>query len=431
MENPLIGAPHDPLPGPYQKARGDKVEPTAAVLDLVRGQVRAVLDASPAYRQMDAEQRREMAMNMVKIAAYSAALTQDAWSQAESLGQVPVLHTQTMVGPAEALAAEDEDPVLAGARAAPSVPARGRAAGPLLARSAAADPNSDEFSPRAASQVAQITQDTLNAIAFPTFVADLIKGTFQAIVDAAIQQMEAFGSLLANVAKTVDQFMADNITDNQARDYLTGSYPGHFRLDIQEDRGARVVVRRGADDLPTPSLKSDLGLSEDVDLSDEAAEEVLVPAARRHLAQSRQQLLATMVLMGINRIVVTRGTIKAKMGFRIDTSDRGRSESASQFDFKNETTASAGGFFFGWSARTKTTVAYVSSSKKESEDSIDVQADLTGEVDLRFKSETFPLERFAESSVIGAIQSNTPNPAANKPVTGNTAGEGGAGAAAP
>jgi hypothetical protein len=66
----------------------------------------------------------------------------------------------------------------------------------------------------------------------------------------------------------------------------------------------------------------------------------------------------------------------------------------------------------------KTTVSYVSSSKKSSESEIDVSADLTGEVDLRFKSDYFPLERFADAGVITSIQNNTANPGANKPVTG-------------
>ena len=52
------------------------------------------------------------------------------------------------------------------------------------------------------------------------------------------------------------------------------------------------------------------------------------------------------------------------------------------------------------------------------ESEIDVQADLTGEVDLQFKSDYFPLERFATTGVIAQIQQNTPNPGANKPVTG-------------
>ena len=36
-------------------------------------------------------------------------------------------------------------------------------------------------------------------------------------------------------------------------------------------------------------------------------------------------------------------------------------------------------------------------------------------MDLKFKSETFPLERFADMNAITQIQGNTANPAANSP----------------
>ena len=130
-----------------------------------------------------------------------------------------------------------------------------------------------------------------------------------------------------------------------------------------------------------------------------------------------------MVLMGINRIVVTGGRIKAAMGFRIDTTDRGRAESASQFDSKTEMQAKYSWCLSPVSVSVKSTVAYVSSSKKDSESEINVEAELTGEVDLKFNSETFPLERFADAGAIGSIQGNTAVPAANKPITGNTGGD--------
>jgi hypothetical protein len=126
-----------------------------------------------------------------------------------------------------------------------------------------------------------------------------------------------------------------------------------------------------------------------------------------------------MVLMGINRIVVTSGRIYAKMGFQIDASDTGTASTASQFDFKHE--ANAGGSFLGFGADVKTSVAYVSSQKRDSSDAINVEADLTGEVDLKFKSETFPLERFADMNAITQIQGNTANPAANTPQSSTTA----------
>lgn len=378
-------AGHDFLPGPFATPPpADGVRPTPATHDLVRAQVDALLTSSPGYHALDAARRRELADDMVKIGAYTAALIQDDWAQSKRLGQTPLLRQR------------------------------------VVSKAAAA---SEEFDPRAASNVAPITRDTLNAIAFPTFVADLVKGTFNAIVNASIQQMEAYGQLLANVAKTVDQFMADNITDNQARDYLAQSYPAHFRVDTGGE-SPRLRVRDKADDQPKPDFKGGLGVTEDVSLDDDAAEEVLVPAARRKLAQSRHQLLSTMVLMGINRIVVTSGRIRATMGFRINARDTATAQAATQFDLKNEVKGSYGGglmsLFGGPSFEVKNSIAYVSTSKKESSDDLNVSADLTGEVDLKFKSDYFPLERFADSQAIQLIQGNTPNPAANTPAAANT-----------
>jgi len=409
VPNPLRHAVHPLLPGPFAVApSADGVAPSPAVSQLVSAQVRALLESSPAFYALADEKRHEMRDNLEKIAAYTAALIQDEWASSQRIGQTPVLR-QTVI---------DDAPIAEAASAAPATA--------LLLGQPNKGPAVDEFSPRAASQVASVTRDTLNAIAFPTFVADLIKGTFQAIVDASIQQMEAYGNLLSNVAKTVDQFMADNISDNNARDYLAGSYPGHFRVDVT-DEGARIRVRDSASDLGKPDFRGHMGVESDGDLSDEFAEEKLVPAARRHLAKSRHQMLSTMVLMGINRIVITSGRIAAKMGFRIDTKDVGRAESASQFDWKNQAEFSFGGglagFFSGGpQGNIRNTVAYVSSSKKESADSIDVHADLTGEVDLKFKSDYFPMERFAKPELMALIQGHTPNPPANAPVTGSAAG---------
>ena len=397
----------DPLPGPFSVPMGEELTVKPEVLNLVRTQVRALLAATPAYAELPADQRKSLAHNLVKIAAYSAALHQDDWQKSLEIGQTPLVRRRTVVEGRQ-------------------IPARPGQTTPLARtqEDEGAPTPADEFAPRAASNVAQITQDTLNAIAFPTFVADLVKGTFQAIVDATIQQMEAYGELLANVAKTVNEFMGDNITDNQARDWLAQSHPQVIRLQRSGD-GAVARPAEGADDAEAAqaSVKRDLGVPGETTIDDETVEQVLVPAARRKLAQSRQQVLATMVLMGINRIVVTSGRIKAAMGFRIDTTDRGRAESATKFDSKTEMQAKYGWFLSPVSVSVKSTVAYVSSSKKDSESEINVEAELTGEVDLKFKSETFPLERFADAGAIGTIQGNTAVPAANKPITGNTGGD--------
>lgn len=420
----------DVLPGPYSKgAEGEVIQPSPATMNLVRSQVRALLESSPAFRDLDSTQRQDMAHNLVKINAYAAALIHDEWLQSRKLGQTPILkREESLVGPMHAALTQNSPPssmpygtALPSASEAAPASTFGLSRQPL-ATSAANRPPADEFSPRAAREVGRITQQTLNAIAFPTFVADLIKGTFEAIVTSSIRQMEAFGNLLANVAKTVDQFMVENISDNQARDFLVQGWPAQFQLEMDDD-AARVRARDGADDRALPDFQSEFNLNEPFDdLDDDTIEEVLVPAARRQLARQRHQLLSTMVLMGINRIVVTSGRIKASMGFRIDASDTGAVETAEDFDLKNEVSYKAGGglgsLFGGPSLNVKNTITYVSSSKKSTNDELNVEADLTGEVDLKFKSDYFPVERFADPNVIGLIQGNTANPTANTPNTG-------------
>ncbi len=382
--------PTDALPGPFAAPpKADGIVATPEVLALVRAQTKALLEKSETFRKLPPEEQRTLAYNLVKVAAYNAELTRDQWLQAQKLGQRPVLVEQA-------------------------------------AAEAKKGPAQDEFDTRAVGAAGRVTKETLNAIAFPTFVADLIKGTFQAVVDASIQQMEAYVKLLENVAKTVDQFMAENITDNQARDYLVQGWPEHFKLEVS--RGSATVKVKDTERDP-PDFKGIFGLNEDVSLDDDAAENKLVPAARRKLAQGRQQMLSTMVLMGLNRIVVTSGTIKAKMGFHLEAKDTGSAESASQFDFKHDSEISAGGglgsLFGGPSFKSRTSVAYVSTTKKGSTDEIKLDTDLTAEVDLKFKSDYFPLERFAKTGVIAQIQEKTANPVANAPASQNAGAAGG------
>ncbi len=109
---------------------------------------------------------------------------------------------------------------------------------------------------------------------FPDFVTDLINGVFGAIIDSSIKQMEAYAKLIAGVSKAVEEFADENLSDKQARDYLTERFPRYF----QDDPKKRKPVLR----------------------------------LRKKIASQRQQLLATMVLMGINRIVVTKGTIRPR-----------------------------------------------------------------------------------------------------------------------
>jgi hypothetical protein len=353
----------------YLAPPGEELAPHRETVQLVRGVVRAMLLDSPAFLALGADERLALARNLVHVGSYLAELVRDDWYQSqERLGQRPVLVE------------------------------RAQTAG-------------EDFRPAAASQVGTVTTETLRAVAFPVFVADLIKGTFNAIQDSSQKQMESYMQLLANVGKTVDEFMRDNVSDDSARSWLVDKYPKHLQI-----KDGKAAPSDHAQEGDGPDFTADLDLSESVDTTDETAiEDTLVPAARRKLAQTRLKMLSTLVLMGINRIVVTGGKIRATMGFHINTRDTAHAESASQLDTR---VGASGSFGYGpWSASASVSVAYVSSTRADSNAELNTQTDLTGEVEIHFQSDYFPIERFADAAGIDKIRGNTPVPAANVPTT--------------
>lgn len=156
----------------------------------------------------------------------------------------------------------------------------------------------------------------IDAVDFPGFVADLIGGVFDAIVDASIRQMEAYADLLASVAKTVDQFIDDNVTDDQARDYLLDTFPDVFTA--AGTKGGTIKRRRGATKGRWRLAQSLLALPKaDPKPDADTRSKRLTRAARRHLVRERQQLLATMVLIGIQRINDPHGQLPPEFKLRL------------------------------------------------------------------------------------------------------------------
>jgi hypothetical protein len=68
----------------------------------------------------------------------------------------------------------------------------------------------------------------VEAVDFPAFVAALIQGVFQAIVDASVAQMKDYADLLDSVAASVDEFTRQNVSGEQARARLLESHPELF-----------------------------------------------------------------------------------------------------------------------------------------------------------------------------------------------------------
>jgi hypothetical protein len=143
-----------------------------------------------------------------------------------------------------------------------------------------------------------------------------------------------------------------------------------------------------------------------------------------------------MVLLGINRIVVTNGQINAKVIFDMRADDKAaRATKASLHDERNQAELHAQhnfspmpwGVTAGVDAAAQSHMATVESSIDDtSESKAEVKAQLTGEVQLKFKSETFPLEKMVSSGGLallnaraeppgGAARPTAPTPSAQVP----------------
>jgi hypothetical protein len=378
-------------------------------LGSVRPKVREMLLAVPAFSHLKPAEQQAIASQMVKVATYMA-------------------NPDGALVEAQPVATAQADNVSeAGKRASEN---RGFA--------------SKQFQAAAVKQGVQQFGELVQKVDFPKFVGGLIQNVFQAIVDSSIQQMRAYGELLANVAKTVDEFAQDNISENNARDWLSGKFPDVLGVEVStsdtgqaegSDAAAQpqpVLVAKGDD--PSAGLKKvsdELGLDKPVtDLSSPEDETRLVLAARQQMARGRQQLLASMVMLGINRIVITDGHINAKVLFDMRAEDTaGRVARASLYDAKRDTTsttasASTGGWYSPVQAGISTTstsdhMTTVSSAVDDtSESKAQVKAQLSGEVRVNFKSDYFPMEKLASPDMIAAIQGNsvpTPQKPAAKP----------------
>ena len=389
---------------------------SAETLSTARATVRSLLESSPAYAELPEEKRRQLARDLVQVGAFLAE-------------------------PGMRVAPQHMSPeVLAIAQAS---------TGSSLVQ------DQPKFGTAVRAGVEQAVA-LIQGVNFPGFVSGLIEGVFHSIVKSSIEQMEAYGKLVADVSKSLNQFRDDNTTANQGRDHLVEQFPDLFKLQMPGEenpfgsfggdnaapQGPRVTLREGVDERSAAArVSATLPLDKPITkLDDELVEALLVPAARTQLATGRQQLLATMVMMGINRIVVTEGKIQAKVMFEFQARDNRRYQaSATQFDYatdeygnvqktvgrerQTEGTYKGGAYTRdkdgavtreGVDQYTKGTYKYseqpiikaMSTSRLADDSSLSAKASLLGNVEVNFKSDYLPLEKMATPENIAAIQMN-------------------------
>jgi hypothetical protein len=252
--------------------------------------------------------------------------------------------------------------------------------------------------------------------------------------------------MVSSVAKSLEEFMKDNVSENAGRDHVKDKFPEMFEIgmDDSDTPQPKLKLREGVDEgaalaRVNSSISFENGELKSLDLSDENVERALVVGARMQLAKQRQQMMASTVLLGINRIVVTSGKIKAKVNFQFQAhSGRNLSRSAQAMDMARDasgnvqSTYAGSGTYDGSSKGTynqdkdgavdsssesyaKGTYQYenrpiitaMSTATEGTTEQLQAKADLMGEVEVNFKSDYLPLDKMATPGMIAAIQGNS------------------------
>ena len=273
---------------------------------------------------------------------------------------------------------------------------------------------------------------------FPAFVARLIQGVFHAIVKSSIEQMEAYGKLVADVAKTLNQFRDENVSANQGRDHLVDQFPDMFAIDVDtgEDGGpsrgsgcGKASTRGQAAQEGQRALP--VGAEPITSLDDETIEEKLVPAARTQLATQpaaaagddgddghqphrrhrrqdrgqgdvrlpgprqlrRRKTSATQVRLRRREVHVRHGGRARDATTRAAIADSPRQGRRTASDRRD-------GELLHEGRRTRHGRARAEARQRDHRDDrrrAETKASLAGNVEVNFKSDYFPLEKMADS----------------------------------
>jgi hypothetical protein len=424
------------------------IDPAATPRPEVRAKVQDLLSSSPAFHQLPPDKQQEVARNTALIA--------DALVGKDAADMTSVM-SETMAGGNDQWESD------------------------LAAVNAIGQ---EEFSADALREGARAAGDFMKQVNFVDFVSGLIDGVFNSIITSNIQQMEAYSKMVADVSKSLNQFRDDNTTNDDGKDALVDAFPDVFDIGMDSFGGGTepmLKMKEGVDqDAALSQVQQALGQHSDkpiesIDVTDPEVANTLILASRQQIATSRQQLLATMVLMGLSRIVVTNGKIQAKIKYDFTASSQRelsrtatakdyardskgnlqmaetvqRSEERGPMDMQpgggvNYIAGSGGGplpYNLGPAATAyaagtqpysgaydadyytkgkykyseKPVMTAISTASDTQTDRINASASLMGAVEVNFKSDYLPLDKMATPEMMAAIQMRSKPIDHNKP----------------
>jgi hypothetical protein len=250
----------------------------------------------------------------------------------------------------------------------------------------------------------------VNDIGFTEFTSGLISSTFETLIGSALTQLQAYADLVASVSKTVAEYTKDSMgTDPAGEDSAAMELRSAWIQDNLVEPG--LLAESGDNYTASADAKLQLvkifsGFEEGEETFDEALgdaenNEYTLTADKLHpfvgaklngSAKAEQDLLITILKLGMQKLVVTDGRILSKLTFKVNAS-KTRAKSSTAVDSKSSSISAGANFrrgAFGASASYGKYQYSVNVVNETSSGVINVDAQIVGEVEIHFRTETFP-----------------------------------------
>ncbi len=251
-------------------------------------------------------------------------------------------------------------------------------------------------------------EDLVDSVNFPKFVADLMKAVFDANITVMKKQTDDYIRLMKEATKGVADFVK-KVKDDDTFAYLAENKSNMFNIQMEKEAdGSSKMV------LTNPE-------GEKVDTEDNEVKAKIMEA-KIAMAKEHRAALREVILMGVTRLVVEKGEIEAGVDFEITAkrhSDKSNSNTnINQFQAQAEYGGGFMGAIFGGPSGSITetnTNINVATSNKNADDTL--TAKLRGRVNIKFKTDYFKLDNFAQMYADGGIAALKPaQPGAPAPV---------------
>jgi hypothetical protein len=251
--------------------------------------------------------------------------------------------------------------------------------------------------------------ELVDSVDFPKFVADLLKAVFDANLKVMKTQTDSYIKLMKECTKSTADFVKKVKDDD----------PGVF-LKLAEMKGDKynIISEKQTDGSSKLALTTPDG--DKVDPESDSEVKMHIMDAKIAMAKEHRAALREVLLMGVTRLVVEKGEIEAGVEFSV----KATRESKAHHDDQNINVVQAHleydppvfGLFGGPSGSldiSNTNIQVNTSDKKATDD---LSATLKGRVNIKFKTDYFKLDNFANMYADGGV-------AALKPATPGAPGQ--------